>query len=253
MLRMHSPIYIFVILSLWGLSWTLCITKTLTITTKPILLILILHLTLNPILTSNWKPSPNTQTGFWSCEDQLNCPHLLLIKSTHTHFQSTVHRHVIWQGHGHCFLKITPAPLHHCLPHSSRYWICFSPPIPGMLGVVGNAGSRFLDTRAGQILGKWDHQTTELRTEEEKLRQVFSCRSHEGWSGSPDGGDIWGSRDSVFLPSLCFRLLAGGQWQLWTLHMAKKNNTGRKNRCQWNGGRTHQTHQGQRGDLSNIM
>lgn len=68
----------------------------------------------------------------------------------------------------------------------------------------------FFETGAGQILAEWDHQTTGLRTEEEEVRQVFS-RSHEGWSGGPGGGDIWGSGDSVFLPGLCFRLLAGGQ------------------------------------------
>lgn len=77
--------------------------------------------------------------------------------------------------------------------------------------MVGNAGYVFFETGAGQIY--LQSRTTKqrgLRTEEEEVRQVFSW-SHEGWSGGPGGGDIWDSGDSVFLPGLCFRLLAGGQ------------------------------------------
>lgn len=75
------------------------------------------------------------------------------------------------------------------------------------------------------------------KTEREKCSLALGW-SHESGTRGPRGGFIWGGGDSVLLLGLWHRLLAGGQWRLWTVYMADTNNTDRRDRCQCDWGRT---------------
>lgn len=75
------------------------------------------------------------------------------------------------------------------------------------------------------------------KTEREKC-SLASGWSHESGTRSLRRGFVWGGGDAVLLLGLWHRLLAGGQWRLWTVYMADTNNTDRRDRCQCDWGRT---------------